>query len=125
MAVDCREKIYSEDYIDYLVEHVGDNSKIPEWYLSDCFQIASSRYAVIYLQNGRIKYRNWSGIYVVPRVFGLLSSDETLEEMGVAQVQRMTNLNLTGQGVMIGFVDTGERVIILSGGRYRGVGRGM
>lgn len=107
MDVDCREQIYSEEYIDYLVEHVGDNSKIPEWYFSNCFQIACNRYAVLYLQEGRVKYENWSGVYVIPRVFGLLSSDDTLEEMGVAQVQRMANLNLTGQGVMVGFVDTG------------------
>lgn len=114
MAVNCQEKIYSEEYIDYLVEHVGDDSRISEWYSADCFQIACNRYAVVYLQEGNVKYENWSGIYVIPRVFGLLTSDDTLEKMGVAQVQRMTNLNLTGQGVMVGFVDTGERVIILS-----------
>lgn len=107
MDDNCREKIYSEDYIDYLVEHVGDNSRIPEWYFSDCFQIACNRYAVVYLQERHVKYENWSGVYVIPRAFGLLSSDSTLEEMGVAQVQRMANLNLTGQGVMIGLVDTG------------------
>lgn len=107
MDENCKEKIYSEDYIDYLVEHVGDNSKIPQWYQTDCFQIACNRYAVVYLQEGHVKYENWSGVYVIPRAFGLLSSENALEEIGVAQVQRMTNLNLTGQGVMIGFVDTG------------------
>lgn len=107
MDADCKEKIYSEDYVDYLVEQVGKDSKIPEWYGTDCYQIACNRYAVVYLQRSRVQYENWSGVFVTPRVFGLLSSDDTLEEIGVAQVQRMTNLNLTGQGVMIGFVDTG------------------
>ncbi len=107
MASNCREQIYSEDYQDYLVEHVGDNALIKEWYSADCFQIISNRFAVVYMNRDRVQYDSWSGVYITPHVYGLLSSDEILEEMGVAQIQRMPNLGLYGQGVMVGFVDTG------------------
>lgn len=107
MDSNCTEQIYSEEYQDYLVEHVGDYSLIPQWYSADCFQIASDRFAVVYMERNRVTYDNWSGVYVTPHLYGLLASDEVLEEMGVAQVQRQPNLGLFGQGIMIGFVDTG------------------
>ena len=47
---------------------------------------------------------------VIPRCFGLLSSTQTLEETGAARVRRQSQLELFGQGVMFGIVDTGDGV---------------
>ena len=55
-----------------------------------------------------------SGIKIIPHCYGLLSSDQVLESTGVYQARRQSGLNLFGQGVLVGFIDTGERVIILS-----------
>lgn len=107
MDSSCTDQIYSEEYTDFLVEHVGNDALIPQWYFSNCFQIASNRFAVVYMSQQRANYNNSLEAYVVPHVYGLLSSDELLEEIGVAQVQRQPNLSLYGQGVLIGFIDTG------------------
>lgn len=103
----CRKQIYSEEYQDYLVEYAGDETKIQRWYSADCYQIASERFAVIYLREDEVVSNHDRGINVIPRCFGLLSSSELLEQIGVAQVQRQSTLSLYGQGIMIGFVDTG------------------
>ena len=107
MDSSCTDQIYSEEYTDFLVEHVSDDELIPQWYFSDCFQIASNRFAVIYVNQRQVNYDNALESYAIPHVYGLLSSDALLEEIGVAQVQRQPNLGLYGQGVMIGFIDTG------------------
>ena len=36
-------------------------------------------------------------------------------DTGADRVRILPGLNLTGRGTLIGFVDTGERVIIMSG----------
>lgn len=109
----CTEKIYSEEYLDYLVEHVGDDERILEWYGVDCFQIASDRYAAVYLPKTRISYETMVQAYQIPHCYGLLSSDQLLDEIGVARVQRQPTLSLYGQGVMVGFIDTGAGVCFL------------
>ena len=45
---DCEQKIYSNEYQDYLIEHTGDEALIKQWYDTDCVQFASRRFAVIY-----------------------------------------------------------------------------
>jgi len=52
--------------------------------------------------------RNLGSSYAnaVPLVCGLLDS-ESLDASGISQVQQQRYLNLKGQGVLIGFVDTG------------------
>lgn len=114
MDSSCTDQIYSEEYTDFLVQHVGNDALIPQWYFSDCFQIASNRFAVIYVNQRMANYDDPLNAYITPHVYGLLDSDALLEEIGVAQVQRQPNLGLYGQGTMVGFIDTGECVIILS-----------
>lgn len=54
MADFCTEAIYSEEYVDYLVEYVrGGPSSINEVYDVSCSQIASDRFAVIYQEGGK------------------------------------------------------------------------
>lgn len=106
----CRAQIYSEKYQDYLVEHVEDGERISRWYGVDCFQIASERFAVVYQQGNEVQFDNQSGILVVPYCYGLMSSTEVLEASGITRVQSQPGLSLYGQGVMVGFIDTGAGV---------------
>ena len=49
----------------------------------------------------------------IPKCYGLL--DQTaLEVSGILKMQNQPVLALKGRGVLIGFIDTGERVIIMS-----------
>jgi hypothetical protein len=43
--------------------------------------------------------------------------ESALEASGILKIQNQPALSLKGQGVLIGFLDTGERVIILSSQR--------
>ncbi|MCH5268382.1 MAG: S8 family peptidase [Lachnospiraceae bacterium] len=104
---DCRERVFSEEYQDYLIEHSGDWSLIKEWYNVECYQQASERFAVVYLAGEAVQFDVRLGAMVVPRCYGLLSSERVLEEMGVSQVQRQPALGLFGDGIIVGFVDTG------------------
>lgn len=107
MAESCREEIYSEEYLDYLVEYVRETTDIYNIYDVDCYQIASDRYAIIYQEGQEYAVDNLVGIKVFPRCFGLLSSENVLTSAGVLRVRRQPGLDLYGSGVLIGFVDTG------------------
>ena len=48
-----------------------------------------------------------------PKCYGLLST-QALEETGILRMQNLSALSLTGQGVFVAIIDTGERVIIMS-----------
>lgn len=107
----CREAIYSEDYLDYL-DFEGYEDYDEENIV--CAQMASGRFFVLYEPGKDYNTRRAiSGAKFIPRCFGLLASEEVLESSGVAKVQRQPGLSLYGQGVMVGFVDTGDCVILL------------
>ena len=80
---DCEQQIYSNEYQDYLIEHTGDEALIKQWYGTDCVQFASRRFAVIYqaatVEDAGIRAR----FLQRPRCYGLLSSEQILNEIGV------------------------------------------
>ncbi len=120
----CTEKIYSEDYTDYLIEYFEADQSIN---IEDreCMNIVAQRYGVFFRAGGEYRPRKRGETCSIPHCYGLLSSDQVLESTGVARVQRQPGLDLYGQGVMVGFVDTGERVIILSSWQERSKYRGF
>lgn len=102
----CTEKIYSEDYLDYLVEFFP--SDIPLLLQEGrCVNFATNRYAVYYQEGDRYRSQDTGDIRVIPHCYGLLSSTQVLESTGVARVQRQPGIDLYGQGVMVGLIDTG------------------
>lgn len=107
MAEECREQIYSEEYLDYLVEVLPDEIENDTRNLQYCYQLASYRFAVLYERGREYMIGPESGIKIIPHCYGLLSSDQVLENTGVSQARRQSGLNLYGQGVLVGFVDTG------------------
>jgi len=107
MNSECREKIYSEDYLDYLVEYYPidlDNEENSQGY---CFEFASHRFAVLYEEGSSYDDAHVSSVYAIPHCYGLLSSEQVLDSSGVSMVRRQAGLSLLGQGVLVGFVDTG------------------
>lgn len=106
MAVDCRKQIYSEDYLDYLVEYFLDDeerTEIDEY----CYNLASNRFAVVYKEGSDYLRDPYVGIKQIPHCYGLLSSTQVLEEAGILQVRNRPGLELLGAGVLVGFIDTG------------------
>ena len=104
----CREAVFAEDVLTYIVDNYRGEEYIREFYNPDCYIALDEMQAVIYQQvqeaNGATieKY----GFSAVPNVYGLMS-EEALEASGVLRIRRQPSFDLYGQGVLIGFVDTG------------------
>ena len=109
MREECLEAVYSEDYRDFITDYYGDDEDIKNEYGTDCYQVIADRFAVLYSNQRGTTQMQRAGASL-PRCFGLMSSEEVLEATGVAAVQRIPGLNLYGQGVMIGIIDTGDGV---------------
>ena len=45
--MDCQDKIYSEEYEDYIVEYGNRPELVPEQYETECYQLVSSRFAIV------------------------------------------------------------------------------
>ncbi len=108
--MDCQDKIYSEEYEDYIVEYGSWPELVSEQYNTECYQLVNSRFAVVYLEGAQVDRRRRNAELEIPRCFGLLSSAQLLEESGIARVRRQPRLELFGQGVMFGIIDTGAGV---------------
>ncbi len=118
-----REKIASDDYFDVLSDY-SQPEELPITVSDYVFQPIDRNLGVTYINRNEISalsardftYRS------IPKVYGLQQIETmpggafdptALMRSGVLQVQREP-LNLTGRGVVLGFLDTGERVIIMS-----------
>jgi subtilisin family serine protease len=121
MAQDCKSQIYAEEYLDYLVEYFPDNKELSQ--TEYCYQLASNRFAVLYEKGESYQQGDGSSVKAIPHCYGLLSSEQVLESAGITKVRRQSGLNLFGQGVLVGFVDTGidysHPAFIGSGGKSR------
>lgn len=110
MATECINRIYSESYQDYIVEYTGLPDFLEEHYGDECFQLVSYRFAVAYHYGSEVQSGINNGVYIVPHCYGLMASEQVLEAAGIAKVQRQPVLKLYGNGVMMGFIDTGYGV---------------
>ncbi|MBQ8878909.1 MAG: hypothetical protein IJ029_09290 [Lachnospiraceae bacterium] len=120
-----REKIASNDYIDILSDYSQPEEldTVVEDYV---FQPIDTNLGITYINKTEVEplsIRNFT-YRSIPKVYGLMqmngggtfatSFDPTpLLNTGILQTQGEP-LNLTGRGVVLGFLDTGERVIIMS-----------
>lgn len=102
----CNEIIFSDDYEDFIIEFNGDISLIEEMYQPSCIQLIGNRFASIYMEKRGTEYINRYGYNSVPKCFGLLDTS-TIEETGVNKIRRQPYLDLYGQDILIGFIDTG------------------
>lgn len=105
---DCREKIVSNRYADFLVEYSVNINAVITRYNPDCVQIVDSKIAVIHFRiepNTALTVEEY-GYAIFPKVYGLLDSSN-MEESGVLRVHRQPYLDILGRDTIIGIVDTG------------------
>ena len=110
MDTGCINRVYSEDYQDYIVEHTNVPGFLETQYQDTCFQVVNTRLAVAYYSGKEVQSGINNGAFIVPNCYGLMSSSQVLESAGILKVQRQPALSLYGSGVMVGFVDTGDGV---------------
>lgn len=104
----CREAIYSENVLDYIISTYRGAEYIKEQYDPLCIaEIGFSR-AIIYKKEDKINTESITrfGYGAIPHVYGLMSQ-EILEATGVARIRRQPSLDLYGQDILVGVVDTG------------------
>lgn len=104
----CREHILSEDYRDFIGNHVRTPFFDSIMHDGQCEQDAGFDYKCIYLPKEdaepvtltRFSYNS------IPKCYAPLSL-ETLNQAGILPIQNYPTLQLKGEGVLIGFLDSG------------------
>lgn len=107
MTEEQRTIITSEDYFDLIVDY-RNNPAVLDRYQDAIVHIMNEAYATIFIPVSQISIRSIgvTSYSTVPNVLGL-TSEESLEASRVDELRRMPNLNLRGEGVLIGIIDTG------------------
>lgn len=104
----CRQIISSDSYVDILVRYKDDVDEILARYPDVCSQIVNENWIVVYANVNEIQPINYYsyGYYPIPKLYGLMDNTNMVES-GIIRVHNQPTLELTGEGVIIGFVDTG------------------
>lgn len=107
MTQEERSKINSNDYADLLIEYDADISRMKDVY-GETMLILDDTYAIAYIPVTKVHETlvGEIGYTSIPKVFGLVES-LTPEAVGLNRLSRLPGLNLKGEGVILGFVDTG------------------
>ena len=119
-AMDCKNAIFSQDMQEFFVQRAALLEELSMVYGFDCILPLDENYAVGYVNTGRVNSTTigFPSVYSsVPRCYAIMeeagdgtqqtSSAPVLEEMGIAGLDRLPYLDLSGRGVIIGFIDTG------------------
>lgn len=105
--VNCENVIYSDDYVEFILDYRMDTELMLSSYYNECTQRINENYVVAYARkelfdtlSKNLGYRN------VPNCYGCLDT-EALSTTGVLRLRRQPFLDLMGQGIIVGIVDTG------------------
>lgn len=101
----CEEQVFSNEYYDFIVSKQDAAEYTDEL---PCIQELDKDYVCVYADSSKRSNKIRIGDYsysAIPKCFGLLDQ-VALESSGILRVRDQPNLALTGQGVLIGFVDT-------------------
>lgn len=104
----CRDLIMSEDINDFIFERqrilVGQVPTEPD----TCVKNVDETWAIGYgrLPNNLTLSVGDLGYYTIPKLYGLMDTT-SFDESGISSTLNQPTLNLRGQSVLIGFLDTG------------------
>lgn len=103
----CRHSILSEDYGDYILNYDNDFRELAS--SNDfCYDVIDNTYAIVHIPLDMIdpNFLQIYGYRILPSCFGLMDVS-SLVSSGVTSVRNQPNLDLNGEGVLIGIIDTG------------------
>ena len=103
----CSSAIVSQNFADYIVEYGGIGENIYSLYQTDCVQIFNERYAAFHLPVASMDVAvNLLAYSAIPKLFGLMDTS-SMDSSGITRLQQQTYLDLKGQDIIIGIIDTG------------------
>lgn len=107
MTAEERYKITSEEYADLLVEY-SQNLRVFDTYPNASIHIMNERFAIVYVPVTQVTGQNniLQNYTVLPFGFGILT-EQSLVASGILRLRRLPALDLRGQGVVVGIIDTG------------------
>jgi len=108
--------ILSEDYVDILTDHERMGQILEEMGIDACYRLIDAGYGVSSIRSNQTPPMSigYYGYASIPKLYGLMQVEERIFDssplvaMGNIRVQNPP-LSLQGNGVIIGFVDTGIR----------------
>jgi len=108
MDDNCREQILSEETTEFMILSFFMSPELMAYYHGVCYQQVNGRYFTIYtpVEQAKENLINQLAYGVLPKLYGEMST-AALDISGVTQLANQPVLNLKGQGVLIGVVDSG------------------
>lgn len=99
--MDCKEAIYSDMVVDYIISNYKSEDNLMGEYATDCYQLLDGDMAVIYREEASITGQTIRqyGYLAVPKCYGLLDQS-ALEASGVLRLRRQPAFDLLGRCVM-------------------------
>lgn len=100
-------KITDNAYFDILIKYNGNPESLRQ-FEQYSIQLMSDTFAVIYVPIAQIGNRviNEFGYSAIPKCYSLTDL-QSLEASGITRLRRVQALNLRGNGVLVGIIDTG------------------
>ncbi len=108
--MDCKEMILSDDFYDILLDYPASLAEPSLVGIPHCFLELEGDFRILYVDSRDalpLSVAQYRYAYI-PKCYGLLQPGGAYEESGVAAVQRPP-LSLSGETILIGFIDTGVR----------------
>ncbi len=107
MNSNCDNAIVSEEYSDFITDYELDSDEVLA-HSEICHIKIDQKYTAVYIPKYLVPEKSLDayGYKVFVRLFGLLD-EQSLEDSGVRRLRNFPGMNLRGQGVLIGIVDTG------------------
>ncbi|GHU61891.1 hypothetical protein FACS189418_2340 [Clostridia bacterium] len=104
----CMERVYSNDYADFTFRFNTQESWFPKDISDYCIQIVNSDYGILHINSSLIPPISsvTYGYDAIPVLYTLLDTT-SMDDAGITSVINQPYLNLAGEGIIIGFVDTG------------------
>ena len=105
---DLTEMIYSNEFADYLVRSYLLNQEAVQQFPPDDYRglLLLAPYSSFYARRYGAPFSARSSYDAVPKLYMPLNT-EALEVSGITRIQNQPLLDLTGRGVLIGFLDSG------------------
>lgn len=105
---DCQEAVYSEEYGDFIVDAYRDIENVRQLYDIRCLQVIEGNHYIGYGPNVNDIATNINkiGYRTIPKLYGLMDTTN-IEESGIFRIRRLPYLDLLGQDVLVGIIDTG------------------